>query len=127
MSQFRNPLQRAHHTGAAGEGIEHWWSQRFTAILLFPLVIWLVWAFIALSTADYTTASTWLSKPWNAGMAILFVATAFYHGRLGIQVVIEDYVHHRVAEVGLQVLVTVGALVGGLTAVLAILMVALGS
>lgn len=124
MSHFRNPLHKAHHYGAAGSGVEHWWSQRFSAILLIPLVIWLVWAFSVLVGADYAEASAWLARPWNAGMAILFVASAFYHGRLGVQVVIEDYIHHRLTEIALQVLVSIAALVACLASVLAILLVA---
>ncbi len=126
MSQYRNPLHRAHHYGAAGSGVEHWWSQRVSAIVLIPLVIWLVWAFSILAGSDYSTASNWLAKPWNAGMAILFIAAAFYHGRLGLQVVVEDYVHHRPTALALQLLILISALAAGLTAILAILMVAFG-
>lgn len=126
MKEFRNPLAIAHNHGAAGSGVEHWWSQRLSAILLVPLTAWLVWALIVLSGADYGQARAWLSAPWNASMAILFIVTSFYHGRLGVQVVIEDYVHHRALELGLQVLVAITALIGGLAAVMAILKVAFG-
>jgi succinate dehydrogenase / fumarate reductase membrane anchor subunit len=76
---------------------------------------------LALAGADYETAVAWMSAPWNAGMAILFIVSAFYHGRLGLQVVIEDYIHHRPTEIALQVLVAATAIVGGLIAVLCIL------
>lgn len=126
MKAFRNPLATAHNHGAAGSGVEHWWSQRFSAILLIPLTVWLVWALVVLAGADYAEARAWLAAPWNTAMAILFVLASFYHGRLGVQVVIEDYIHHRVVELGLQVLVAITALIGGLAAVLAILKVAFG-
>lgn len=126
MKAFRNPLATAHNHGAAGSGVEHWWSQRFSAILLIPLTAWLVWALIMLAGAEFEQAQAWLAAPWNAGMAILFIVTSFYHGRLGVQVVIEDYVHHRALELALQVLVAVTALIGALAAVMAIFKVAFG-
>lgn len=124
MKALRNPLANAHNHGAAGNGVDHWWSQRFSAILLIPLTLWLVWALSVLAGADYATARSWMAAPWNTAMAILFVVAAFYHGRLGLQVVIEDYVHHRATELALQVLVAIAAIVGGLLSVVAILNVA---
>ncbi|MGB0513410.1 MAG: succinate dehydrogenase, hydrophobic membrane anchor protein, partial [Wenzhouxiangellaceae bacterium] len=70
-------------------------------------------------------AASWLGAPWNAAMAILLAGALFWHARLGLQVVIEDYVHHRGVEVGLQVAVAAAALLGAVIAVLAILKVAL--
>ena len=124
MKSLRNPLANAHNHGSAGEGVDHWWSQRFSAIMLVPLVLWLVWALSVLAGADFETATAWMSSPWNTAMAILFVLASFYHGRLGLQVVIEDYVHHRPTELALQLLVAAGAIFGALIAVVAILDVA---
>ncbi len=123
---LRNPLANAHNHGAAGDGVSHWWSQRFTAILLALLTVWLVYALASLVGADHAAASQWLSSPFNAAMAILFVVTSLYHGKLGLQVVIEDYIHQRFAEVSLQVLVKLATIIGGLLAVIAILKVAFG-
>ncbi|MDX1625680.1 MAG: succinate dehydrogenase, hydrophobic membrane anchor protein [Wenzhouxiangellaceae bacterium] len=125
MKSLRHPIARARNLGSAGSGVEHWWSQRFSSILLVPLVAWLVWALLALPGADYAAAHEWLARPWNAGMAILFVGASFYHARLGLQVIIEDYVHHRATEVAMQVLVAIAALVGALISILAVLRVAL--
>lgn len=127
MNNLRNPLARAHNHGAAGDGVGHWWAQRFTAIVLVPLTAWLVWALFTLVGADHATASAWLGRPWNAAMAILFVGAAFYHTKLGLQVVVEDYVHHRPSEVALQLLVTIGTIVGGLVSAIAILKLAIGN
>lgn len=125
MNGLRNPLKQAHNHGAAGDGVGHWWAQRFTAILLVPLTLWLVWALSVLTGADHGTASEWLGRPWNAAMAILLIGALFYHGKLGLQVVVEDYVHHRLSEMILQILITAGALLGGVLSVIAILRVAL--
>ncbi|NBD95914.1 MAG: succinate dehydrogenase, hydrophobic membrane anchor protein [Gammaproteobacteria bacterium] len=126
MTQLRNPLERAHNHGSAGDGVGHWWAQRFSAILLVVLTAWLVWALATLVGADHATAGAFLAHPFNATMAILFLTTGFYHGQLGLQVVIEDYIHHRALEVGLLVAVKALAVFGGLLAALAILKLALG-
>lgn len=124
MNALRNPLERAINHGSAGNGVHHWWAQRFTAILLVPLMIWLVWTLALLAGADYATARDWIASPWNAAMAILLAGSTFYHARLGVQVVIEDYVHHRALEVSLQILVAIAALAGAVVSFIAILKVA---
>lgn len=126
MNGLRNPLERAHNHGSAGDGVAHWWAQRFSAILLVFLTAWLVWALTALVGADHAAAATFLAHPFHAVMALLFVTISFYHGQLGIQVVVEDYVHHRALEVFLLVAIKALALFGGLLAALAILKLALG-
>ena len=124
--RLRNPLANAHNHGSSGDGVSHWWSQRFSAILLALLVVWLVYALFSLVGSSHAEASEWVARPFNAAMAILFVVTAFYHSRLGLQVVIEDYIHQRFLEVLLMVAIKIAAIVGGLIAVLAILKLALG-
>lgn len=124
MKALRNPLERAINHGSAGSGVHHWWAQRFSAILLVPLTLWLVWTLAVLAGADYATAREWIAAPWNAAMAVLLVGATFYHARLGMQVVIEDYVHHRVLEVTLQILVAIAALVGAIASTIAILKIA---
>ncbi len=123
---LRNPLANAHNHGAAGDGVSHWWAQRFSAILLIVLTAWLVYALGSLIGADHASASAWLASPFNAAMAVLFVVTSIYHGKLGLQVVIEDYIHHRFLEVALQLLIKILSILGGLLAVMAILKVAFG-
>jgi succinate dehydrogenase / fumarate reductase, membrane anchor subunit len=126
MTGLRNPLANAHNHGAAGDGVAHWWAQRFSAIMLIFLTAWLVWALVTLVGADHAAAAAFLAHPFHATMGILFVATSFYHGQLGLQVVIEDYVHMRAMAVFLMVTIKVLALIGGLLAILAILKLALG-
>ncbi|MFU8876650.1 MAG: succinate dehydrogenase, hydrophobic membrane anchor protein [Wenzhouxiangellaceae bacterium] len=123
---FRNPLAVARNHGSAGSGVEHWWAQRFSAILLVPLTFWLVWSLFVLAGADHAAAVDWVSTPWNAALAVLLIGITFWHARLGLQVVIEDYVHHRATEITLQTLVLIGTLVGAVVAIIAILKVAFG-
>lgn len=125
--RFRNPLERAINHGASGDAVGHWWNQRFTAILLVPLVLWVVWAFISLIGAGYAEAAAWIGRPVNATLMIIFLVSLFWHAQLGLQVVIEDYVHHRISEVTLQLLVKTGAIAGGLLSVIAVLKLAVGA
>jgi len=125
--RFRNPLANARNHGAAGTGVEHWWAQRLSAIMMLVLAAWVVYALISVIGATHAEASAFLAHPFNAGLAILFIATSLYHSRLGLQVVIEDYIHHRGVELALMLLTKVGALVGGVLAVVAILNIAFGA
>lgn len=125
--KLRNPLATAHNHGAAGDGVGHWWAQRFSAILLIGLTAWLVWALTVLVGASHAEATEWLGRPFHAAMAILFTLTSIYHAKLGLQVVIEDYVHQRLLEVALQLGVKILSIVGAVLAVVAIMTVAFGA
>jgi len=124
---FRNPLATARNHGAAGSGVEHWWAQRFSAIALLVLSAWVVYAMISIVGASHAEASAFLAQPVNAALAILFIATSLYHSRLGLQVVVEDYVHHRGLELALQLAIKFAAIVGGIIAAVAILTIAFGA
>jgi succinate dehydrogenase / fumarate reductase membrane anchor subunit len=124
---LRNPLQRARGLGSAKEGVGHWWNQRLTAVALIFLVVWFTLTVLSLLHADYATARATLARPWNAILLIAFFIAAFWHAVLGLQVVIEDYVHTRWLEVGSLVVIKLLAVLGALASVLAVLRIALGS
>jgi succinate dehydrogenase / fumarate reductase membrane anchor subunit len=121
----RNPLKVARGLGSSQSGVGHWWSQRVTAAALVLLGIWFVVVVLCLLRADYTTARAAVAKPWNALLLIAFVLTMFWHAVLGLQVVIEDYVHTRWKEVALLVAIKFLAVLGALASVLAVLRIAL--
>ncbi len=121
----RNPLKIARGLGSAQAGVEHWWTQRVTAAALVLLGIWFVVTVLCLLNADYATARAAVAKPWNALLLIAFVLTMFWHAVLGLQVVIEDYVHTRWKEVVLLVAIKFLAVLGALAGVLAVLRIAL--
>jgi succinate dehydrogenase / fumarate reductase, membrane anchor subunit len=126
-NDLRNPLQRARGLGSAKEGVGHWWTQRLTAMALVVLGIWFVVLVLGLLHADYATARAAIGKPWNALLLIAFLMTVFWHAVLGLQVVIEDYVHTRWQEVVLMVAIKFLAVLAALASVLAVLRIALGS
>lgn len=123
---LRSPLAKARNHGSARDGVHHWWHQRLSALLLIALSIWLVLAVQVAAAGDYAAARAWLALPWNTVFAVLFTVTTFYHGQLGLQVVIEDYVHTRWLEVSLQILVKLLALLLATMGTLAILRIAFG-
>jgi succinate dehydrogenase / fumarate reductase membrane anchor subunit len=92
---LRTPLGRARGLGSAKEGVEHWWWQRLTAVALVPLSLWFAAALIGHLGGDYAAAVAWIGSPIPAILLILTVGTSLYHAALGVQVVIEDYVHEE--------------------------------
>ncbi len=88
------PLGRVRGLGAAKAGVSHWITQRLTAIALAPLSLWFVISVLSvLGSPDPFRVADWLASPWHALCMTLFLVAAFWHARLGLQVVIEDYVH----------------------------------
>ena len=121
----RNPMKVARGLGSAQSGVDHWWVQRLTAAALVLLGIWFVVTVLCLLHADYATARAAVAQPWNAVLLIAFVLTMFWHAVLGLQVVVEDYVHVRWKEVVLLVAIKFLAVLGALAGVLAVLRIAL--
>jgi succinate dehydrogenase / fumarate reductase membrane anchor subunit len=123
---LQTPLGRARGLGSAKEGVSHWWTQRVTAIALVPLTLWFVVSLLGVAGADYETVVSWIAKPVNAVLLIALLISMFYHAILGLQVIIEDYVHHEGTKVAsLLVMKFLLVLLGGF-AVLAVLRIAVG-
>ncbi|MEP6899660.1 MAG: succinate dehydrogenase, hydrophobic membrane anchor protein [Rhodanobacter sp.] len=122
---LRHPIKVARGLGSSQSGVGHWWTQRVTAAALVMLGIWFVLMLLSLLHADYATARASVARPWNALLLIAFVLAMFWHAVLGLQVVIEDYVHVRWKEVVLLVAIKFLAVLGALASVLAVLRIAL--
>ncbi len=90
---MRTPLARVIGLGSARDGVGPWWAARVSAIALVPLTLWFAAGIIAHAGSDYATFIAWLRSPLAATMMILLLIALFYHVALGLQVVIEDYVH----------------------------------
>jgi succinate dehydrogenase / fumarate reductase membrane anchor subunit len=124
---LRHPIKRARGLGSAQSGVGHWWTQRVTAVALIALGLWFLVVVLRVAHGDFATARELVARPWNAVLLIAFVITMFWHAVLGLQVIIEDYVHTRWKEVSLLVLVKFLAVLGALASVLAVLRIALGA
>ena len=124
MSNFRTPLKKVKGLGSAKEGTGHFWSQRLTALALVPLVLWLAFSVASLPGMDYVAIREWLSQPFNAIVMILFLIAGFHHARLGLQVVIEDYVSSHVTRTAAIIAVTFIAAALGVTGVFSVLRIA---
>ena len=90
---MRSPLARANGLGSAKEGVREWWAERVSAVALVPLTLWFAASIIAHSGSDYATFIAWMRTPLAAIWMILLLIALFHHTALGLQVVIEDYVH----------------------------------
>jgi len=90
---LESPLGKFLGHGAVGHGTGDWWAQKLTAVALIPLTIWFVFALLSIDSFDYASVRLWIGAPLNAILLILFTLSALYHSDLGLQVVVEDYVH----------------------------------
>ena len=122
---MRSDLGRVRGLGSAKEGVNHWWMQRLTAIALIPLTLWFVISIANLSGSSYSATIAWLSSPLVAIFMILLVAATLYHALLGVQVVIEDYIHNEGWKFFLLISLKLIFLVLGVAAIFSLLKIAL--
>lgn len=126
MTGFRNDLARVRGLGSAKEGVQHWWVQRVTAILLVPLAIWLLVGLVAHVGDGYRPVVRWLSHPVSLAGFLLLLGAGFWHLALGLQVVIEDYVHREGCKLALILAARFACLVLALAGILSLLFIAFG-
>ena len=123
----RSPLGRAIGLGSAKEGVEHWWAQRISALALVPLTVWFVIAIVGLAGADHALFVAWVRDPMAAILLVLLLIATFYHGALGLQVVIEDYVENETLRFGLLIVMRLAAIVFVARGIFAVLKLSLGA
>lgn len=123
---LRSPLARARGLGSAKDGVAHWWVQRVTAVALVPLAIWFVASVVMLSNCSYERFTAWVGSPLPAILTVLLIVATFHHAQLGLQVVIEDYVHREGVKLAGIVLVKLAAFALGAAAVFSVLKIAFG-
>jgi succinate dehydrogenase / fumarate reductase membrane anchor subunit len=123
----RSSTARVRGLGSAKEGVQHWWAQRLTAVALVPLSIWFVAGLVGLVGASHDEAAAWVGRPLNATLIILTLGLVFHHGQLGLQVVIEDYVHAEGVKIALLILLKLLALLFALAGILAVLRLLIGT
>ena len=122
-----NPLARARGHGSAKKGVHHWYAQRASAVLLIFLIGWLVYSLFRLAGTGHAEAVEFISNPINAAFLVVLLVTLFYHAMLGLQVVIEDYVHQAAVEIALLLLTRAGAYIGMVIGIIYVLKLAIGA
>lgn len=127
MTDFRTEAKRVRGLGSAKDGTEHFWRQRLTAIANIPLLLFFVGFIVSLNGASHEEVIAAVSHPLTAVMLIAVIGSAFLHMKLGMQVVIEDYIHGEGAKVMMLFLNSAFAYGSGLIAVFAILKISFGA
>ena len=123
----RTPLAKVRGLGSAREGTDHFWKQRLTAVSNLILVCILIWLLVKLAGADYATVKKTLARPQNAIALLLLVLSGVIHMRLGMQTIIEDYVHSEGRKVLALMLNSFFTILVGLTAIFAVLKLSFGA
>ncbi|RZL51988.1 MAG: succinate dehydrogenase, hydrophobic membrane anchor protein [Sphingomonas sp.] len=123
---MRSAIGRVRGLGSAKEGTHHWWTQRLTAGANLLLMAWLMISIARQSSFDYASMRLWMESGWVAIPMALLVISVFWHFRLGLQVVIEDYQHDE-SRVVLMVLLNFFVLATGAVALFSILKIAFGA
>lgn len=93
QQNFRTPLSQAKGLGSAHDGVNHWIGQRLSAIGIIPLGLLILWGLVTHASDSHSQIVKILGSPWYAATLFLFIAVVSYHAALGVQVIIEDYVH----------------------------------
>jgi len=123
---LRSPLGKVRGLGSAKEGVAHWWAQRMTAVALVPLMIWFVASICAMTGADYDAVRTWIATPMVSIMLVLLTLAVFHHAQLGLQVVLEDYVHTEWLKIASIAIVKFAAIGLAVASIFSIAKIALG-
>jgi len=126
MADMRTPLAKVRGLGSAREGTGHFWRQRLTAIANVPLVLFFIGFLISINGADHATVKAALANPFVSLMFALMLFSALYHMRLGMQVIIEDYIHGEGLKLALIMLNTFFAIVVGAACAYALIKLAFG-
>ena len=124
-THLRTPLSQARGLGSAKTGTSHWWAQKVTSVALLPLTIWFVVVCVSFVGKDYQHVYAWMENPINGALMIALIGAMFYHMALGIQVVLEDYVHGFIGIASLVVMKLLSWAIGGF-AILSVIKITIG-
>jgi succinate dehydrogenase / fumarate reductase membrane anchor subunit len=124
---LRSPLGQVLGLGSARDGTGHWWAQRVSAVALVLLGLWFLWSLAQIGGFAQAQVTTWISNPWNSVMLFLLCGTLAWHSSLGVQAVIEDYVHGPLLKVILLLLNQFAHVFVAIAAAFAVLRISLGN
>jgi succinate dehydrogenase / fumarate reductase membrane anchor subunit len=126
MTDMQTPLRKVRGLGAAREGTGHFWRVRVTSVALIVLSLYFLGLVISLNGADYATIRAALAQPFTALMTGLFVLVGLVHMRLGMQEIIEDYIHAEGLKLVLLILSTFFCVAVGVASIFALFKLTLG-
>lgn len=126
MTDLRTPLNKVRGLGSAKDGTEHFWRQRLTAVANVPLILFFIGILISLNGASYEEVRAALANPIVTLFLVAFLLSALIHMRLGMQVIIEDYVHGEGGKIILLMLNTFFTVAVGVASLFALMKIALG-
>ena len=124
--ELRSHLSRARGFGSTNDGVNHWWKQRLTGIALVPLVLWFVMSAVHLVGVELAEFKEWVGSNANPVLLILLIFFLLYHGLLGLQVVIEDYIHREILKLTLIILAQFCVIIFGSYSIFAVMQLTFG-
>lgn len=122
---MNTPISRVRGLGSARSGTHHWWMQKIAAVALIPLTIWFVASVVQMTNMDYFTVRAWAASPVSATLMLLYIVIGLYHLRLGLQAVVEDYIHQEGLKVFLQFSILFGCTIIAVGSIFSVLKIAL--
>ncbi len=123
----RSPLARVRGLGPAREGVAHWWAQRVTAVALVPLLLWFVASLCVMTGASQQEVRAWIADPVVSVLLVLLTVAGFHHAQLGLQVVLEDYVHTEWLKIASTILTKFAAVVLAVMVIFSVVRIALAN
>ena len=124
---LQSPLGKFLGHGSAKDGTEHWWAQRVSAVALVPLTLWFVVALLGMDSFEHAAVVAWLSQPLHAVLMILTLVAVLYHSQLGLQVVVEDYVHSGWLKIPMLMASTFIHIAAGVAGIYSIIILSIGT
>jgi succinate dehydrogenase / fumarate reductase membrane anchor subunit len=124
MRSLQTPLHKVEGMGPSHSGTGHFWHERVTAVALIPLSLWFLYVMLGLAGTSEVTALQYLAHPLNAILMAAFIVFSLYHAALGLQVVIDDYVHTAGGKIVLLLVVRFSVIAIGSTCLFAIVRIA---
>jgi succinate dehydrogenase / fumarate reductase membrane anchor subunit len=126
MNSAQTPLHKVQGMGSAHSGTGHFWHERVTSVALIPLSLWFLYAMLGLAGTSEVTALQFLAHPWNAMLMGGFVCFSLWHAYLGLQVVVDDYIHTTGTKIFLLLAIRFAVIAAGATCLFAIARIAIG-